>query len=51
MFVRLLLVDNHIFVPKDLAVLEIPEPIVVLISSISNEDDLLDFWVQLASVI
>ena len=36
-FVHLLLVKNHIFVPKDLAILRIPESITALISSISNE--------------
>jgi len=49
-FVHLLLVENHILVPKDLAVLGIPKPIAVLISAISNEDAPPRLWVQLAPV-
>ena len=49
-FVRLLLVANHILMPKDLAVLGIPKPIAVLISSVSNEDASPRLWVQLAPV-
>ena len=48
--VRLLLVENHILVSNDLAIFGIPEPINVLISSISNEDAPLGLWVQLAPV-
>jgi len=36
--------------PKDLAILGIPEPIVVLISFVSNEDAPPRLWVQLAPI-
>ena len=48
--VRLLLIEDHIHVSKDLVVFGIPEPISVLISSVSNEDAPLRLWVQLAPV-
>ena len=49
-FVRFLFVENHIFVPKDLAVLNVSEPIVILISFVSNEDAPPRLYAQLALV-